>query len=120
MWHSGVSLVTWFGLQDRGGSSQYQSGLFRHSASLGKAKAKPGLTAFRFPFVAYLNGHSISIWGRNATSDKQLVTIQRRHGSKGRWTTVAKIRSNSTGIFKGTLRLAASKNDCTCSVSPLG
>ena len=36
MWRSGVSLVTWFGLQDRGGSSQYQSGLYRHSKSLGK------------------------------------------------------------------------------------
>jgi hypothetical protein len=111
MWKSGVSLVTWFGLQDRGGSSQYQSGLYRHSKSLDRAAAKPGLIAFRFPFVAYLNGRSISIWGRNSTSDKQTVTIQRRHGSKGHWTTVAKIRSNSTGIFKGTLRLAATKKD---------
>jgi hypothetical protein len=111
MWRSGVSLVTWFGLQDRGGSSQYQSGLFRHSASLSKAKAKPGLTAFRFPFVAYLNGRSISVWGRNATSNKQVVTIQLRHGGSGAWTTVAKIRSNSSGIFKGTLNLAASKKD---------
>jgi hypothetical protein len=111
MWKSGVSLVTWFGLQDRGGSSQYQSGLFRHSASLSKAKAKPGFTAFRFPLVAYLNGRSVSIWGRNATSDKQVVTIQLRHGSSGGWKTVAKIRSNSSGIFKGTLSLAASKKD---------
>ena len=111
MWRSGVSLVTWFGLQDRGGSSQYQSGLFRHSASLSKAKAKPGFTAFRFPFVAYLNGRSISVWGRNATSDKQVVTIQLRHGTSGSWKTVANIRSNSSGIFKGTLQLAASKQD---------
>jgi hypothetical protein len=111
MWRSGVSLVTWFGLQDRGGSSQYQSGLYRHSKSLDNAAAKPGLTAFRFPFVAYLNGRSISIWGRNATSNKQVVTIQRRHGSKGHWITVAKIRSNSSGIFKGTLRLSATGKD---------
>ena len=111
MWRSGVSLVTWFGLQDRGGSSQYQSGLYRHSTSLSKATAKPGLTAFRFPFVAYLGRGSVSVWGRNATSDKELVTIQRRHGTSGGWTTVAKVRSNSSGIFKGALKLAATKND---------
>ena len=111
MWRSGVSLVTWFGLQDRGGSSQYQSGLYRHSKSVDKAAAKPGLTAFRFPLVAYLNGRSVSIWGRNATSDKQVVTIQLRHGTSGSWKTVAKIRSNSSGIFKGTLSLAASGKD---------
>jgi hypothetical protein len=111
MWKSGVSLVTWFGLQDRGGSSQYQSGLFRHSASLAKAKAKPGLTAFRFPFVAYLGKGTVSIWGRDATSNKQVVTIQRRHGAGGHWTTVARIRSNSSGIFKASVRLAATKKD---------
>lgn len=111
MWHSGVSLVTWFGLEDKGGKSPYQSGLYYHAKSLANAKAKPVRTAFRFPFVAYLNGHSISVWGRNATSDTQVVTIQRRHGSSGHWTTVAKIRSNSTGIFKGTLSLAATKSD---------
>jgi hypothetical protein len=111
MWRSGVSLVTWFGLQDRGGSSQYQSGLFRHAASLNKAKAKPVRTAFRFPFVAYLGRGRVSIWGRNATSDKRVVTIQRRHGTSGHWTTVARIRSNGSGIFKGSLKLRASAKD---------
>jgi hypothetical protein len=118
MWHSGVSLVTWFGLEDKGGKSPYQSGLYYHAKSVANAKAKPGLTAFRFPFVAYLNGRSVSIWGRNATSDKQMVTIQLRHGSKGHWTTVAKIRSNSAGIFKATLRLAASKKDSLRATAP--
>ena len=111
MWRSGVSLVTWFGLQDRGGHSQYQSGLFRSSKSLEHAKAKPGMSAFRFPFVAYLGGRSVSIWGRDATSDKQVVTIQRRHGTHGHWLTVARIRSNASGIFKGSLKLAATKHD---------
>jgi len=118
MWRSGVSLVTWFGLQDRGGSSQYQSGLYRHSKSLDNAAAKPGLTAFRFPFVAYLGNGGVTVWGRNATSNKQVVTIQRRHGSSGHWTTVAKIRSNSSGIFKGTLRLAATGKDSLRASAP--
>jgi Cellulase (glycosyl hydrolase family 5) len=111
MWRSGVSLVTWFGLQDRGGNSPYQSGLFRHSSSLNDAKAKPVRTAFRFPFVAYLGRRAVTIWGRDATSDKRVVTIQRRQGTHGRWSTVAKIRSNASGIFKATPKLSASKKD---------
>ena len=111
MWRSGVSLVTWFGLQDRGGHSPYQSGLYRHSTALAQARAKPVRTAFRFPFVAYLAGGRITIWGRDATSDARLVTIQRRHGPRGRWSTVAKVRSNKFGIIKTTLRLAATKKD---------
>ena len=111
MWRSGVSLVTWFGLQDRGGHGPYQSGLFRYSTSLEQAKAKPVRTAFRFPFVAYLGRGSVSIWGRDATSDARVVTIQRRHGGHGRWGTVAKIRTNRSGIFKASLKLRASSKD---------
>ena len=42
-------LVTWFDLQDRKSPSPYQSGLYFHSSSLESARAKPVLTAFRFP-----------------------------------------------------------------------
>jgi Cellulase (glycosyl hydrolase family 5) len=111
MWRSGVSLVTWFGLQDKGGKSPYQSGLFFHAKTLDRARAKPVRTAFRFPFVAYLGTHNVAVWGRDATSNVQLVTIQRRHGTHGSWRTVAKVRSNRTGIFSAKLKLAASKKD---------
>ncbi|HJQ75333.1 MAG TPA: hypothetical protein VJ814_10615, partial [Gaiellaceae bacterium] len=94
MWRSGVSLVTWFLLQDQPGSSPYQSGLYFSASSLASARAKPMRTSFRFPFVAYLHGGTVSVWGRDATSGKALVTIQRRHGSRGPWRTVARIRSN--------------------------
>jgi Cellulase (glycosyl hydrolase family 5) len=118
MWKSGVSLVTWFGLQDRGGRSPYQSGLFRHSISLDTAKAKSVRTAFRFPFVAYLGRGRIAIWGRDATSDTQVVAIQRRHGAHGRWVTVARIRSNAAGIFKASPKLNATKKDWLRAVAP--
>ncbi|HEY3549695.1 MAG TPA: cellulase family glycosylhydrolase, partial [Gaiellaceae bacterium] len=111
MWRSGVSLVTWFGLQDRGGHGPYQSGLYRHSQSLDRAKAKPVRTAFRFPFVAYVGHSRVSVWGRNATSDKRVVTIQLRHGSHGHWRTVAKVRANRLGILKANLTLKATKRD---------
>jgi cellulase (glycosyl hydrolase family 5) len=107
MFRSGVSLVTWFGLQDRGGKSPYQSGLYRAGKSLSRARVKPVRTAFRFPFVAYLGKGSVSIWGRNATSSKRLVTIQARNGTHAPWRTVAKIQSNRYGIFKAKLKLRA-------------
>jgi hypothetical protein len=71
------------------------------------------LTAFRFPFVAYLGKKktTISIWGRDATSDKETVTIQLRHGTSGSWRSVALISSNANGIFDATLKLTATKKD---------
>jgi hypothetical protein len=111
MWLSGVSMVTWFDLQDRKSPSPYQSGLYFHSSSLKRAKAKPVRTAFRFPFVAYLRGSTVSVWGRDATSTKVRVTIQRRHGKSGAWRTVGRVVSNGSGIFRATLRLSATKTD---------
>ena len=37
--------------------------------------------------------------------------MQRRHGKRGAWRTVARVRSNQYGIFKATLRLKAAKQD---------
>jgi hypothetical protein len=111
MWLSGVSLVTWFLLEDYPSPSPYQSGLYFHSESLATARAKPGLTAFRFPFVAYLQKRSVGIWGRDAASDKETVTIQRRHGKGGAWRTVAQVTSNANGIFLAKLKLKATKKD---------
>jgi hypothetical protein len=111
MWLAGVSLVTWFLLEDYPSPSPYQSGLYFHSSSLAHARAKPVLTAFRFPFVAYLAKKTVSVWGRDATSDKEVVTIQLRHGKTGRWRTVARVSSNRYGIFRASLKLKASKRD---------
>jgi hypothetical protein len=111
MWRSGVSLVTWFGFQDQRKPSPYASGLFFHSKSLEHARAKPTRTAFRFPFVAYLRKRAVTVWGRNATSKKTVVTIQRRLGKHGRWKAVARIRTNRYGIFKAKLRLKATAKD---------
>jgi hypothetical protein len=118
MWRSGVSLVTWFGLEDKGGKSPYQSGLFFHAKSLERAKAKPVRTAFRFPFVAYLGSGKVSVWGRDATSNARVVTIQRRHGTHGAWRAVARVRANRTGIFRAKLKLAASRKDWLRATAP--
>jgi hypothetical protein len=111
MWLSGISLVTWFLLEDLPHPSYYQSGLFFRSSSVDQARPKPMHTAFRFPFVAYLKKTKVSIWGRVATSDAQVVNVQRRQGKKGAWRTVARVRANQYGIFKATFRLKATKKD---------
>ena len=118
MWRSGVSLVTWFDLQDRPSPSPYQSGLYFHASSLSHARPKPVLTAFRFPFVAYLHGSTVSVWGRDATSDKVAVTIQRRRGKSGAWQPVGTVVANSNGIFRATLKLSATKTDWLRAVAP--
>jgi hypothetical protein len=109
MWLSGVSLATWLMLQD---SAKWpaQCGLYFAGDPIDSAKAKPTLTAFRFPFVAYRRPGGVSIWGRDATSNSRLVTIQLRHGHK-RWRTVARVRSNRYGIFVANLSLHALKTD---------
>jgi hypothetical protein len=118
MWLSGVSLVTWFLLEDNPSPSPYQSGLYFHAKSLENARAKPTLTAFRFPFVAYLGKKNVSVWGRDATSDQEAVTVQRRHGKRGSWRTVAHLRANRYGIFKATLKLKATKKDWVRATAP--
>ena len=111
MWLSGVSLVTWFLLEDYPLPSPFDSGLYFYAPSLNNARAKPTRTAFRFPFTAYLKKKTVLIWGRVATSDVQVVTVKRRHGKSGPWRTVARVRSNRYGIFKATLKLKATRND---------
>jgi cellulase (glycosyl hydrolase family 5) len=117
-WRSGVSLMTWFCLEDRSGSSPYKSGLYFHAQSLDNLRPKPMLTAFRFPFVAYLHRSTVSLWGRDTTSTQERVTIQRRHGKRGSWKTVGYVVANSTGIFKARLKLHATKKDWLRAVAP--
>jgi hypothetical protein len=118
MWLSGVSLVTWFLLDDAPPPSYYKSGLFFHASSVARARPKPVRTAFRFPFVAYRHRSSVSVWGRDATSDQELVTLQRRHGKKGAWRTVARVRSNGSGIFRASIRLRTSTGDWLRAIAP--
>jgi len=111
MWLSGISLVTWYLLQDVPGNSPYKSGLYFAGRPIATARAKPTLTAFRFPFVAYLGSGTVSVWGRDATSAKEVVTIEERHGLGGAWRPVAKVTTNRYGIFEAKLRLAATARD---------
>jgi hypothetical protein len=117
-WHSGVSLLTWFGLEDQKSPSPYQSGLYFHSRSLQNPRPKSVLTAFRFPFVAYLHRSTVSVWGRDATSDTERVAIQQKHGKHGAWQTVGYVVANDNGIFRAALKVSATKQDWLRAVAP--
>ena len=117
-WRSGISLFTWFDLEDHTSPSPYQSGLYFHSSSLSRARPKMLLTAFRFPFVAYLHRSTVSVWGRDATSSSARVGIQLRHGKSGSWRTVGYVDANANGIFRATLKLKATKTDWLRAVAP--
>ena len=109
VWKSGATLGTWYLLQDEPKSTPFQSGLYMNSSSIAGARAKPLLAAFEMPFVAYYkSGGKVQMWGRDATSDKQDVTIQMK--VSGKWKTVAIITSNGNGIFEATLPLHAKKS----------
>jgi Cellulase (glycosyl hydrolase family 5) len=119
MWLMGISLVTWFLVADYPSPSPYQSGFYFYSSSLANARPKPVLTAFRFPFVAYLGKKkTVSVWGRDASSTRQLVTIQRAHKAGGPYRTVAKVRTNASGVFKATFKLKATKKDWLRATAP--
>ena len=112
MWLSGVSLVTWFLIEDYPSPSPYQSGLYFHAASIEDARAKPVLTAFRFPFVAYLGKKkTVSVWGRDATSDKETRHDSAPARQERKLAAVAVVSSNANGIFKAKLKLKATKKD---------
>ena len=115
-WRSGISLFTWFTIEDQSGTGPYKSGLYFHASSLSHARPKPVLTAFRFPFVAYLHGSTVNVWGRDETSDKQRVAIQLRHGRS--WHTASYVVANGSGIFKAALKLNAAKQDSMRAVAP--
>lgn len=117
-WRFGVSLFTWFDLEDRPGTGPYKSGLYFHASSLSQARPKPVLTAFRFPFVAYLMGRTVSVWGRDATSSRVRVAIQVRHGESGSWRIAAYVVPNSSGVYQATLDLKASAKDWLRAVAP--
>jgi hypothetical protein len=103
MWSAGVSFVTWFTLRDRPiKTSPYQSGLYFQGSSYARARPKPALTAFRFPFVAFAPSKKVFVWGRTPTRASATVLVE-QHRSSG-WHRVAALRADRAGIFSAELR----------------
>ena len=105
MWRAGVSQVTWFQLRDEADAGRphpqvFESGLYqRCDAGISCDTAKPALTAFRFPFVAFRSrGGRASIWGRTPGGARARVIIEQ--ATRRGWRRLARVRANRHGIFQ--------------------
>jgi hypothetical protein len=103
MWRSGVSLVTWISLRDAPPPSPVSCGFYFASG-----RAKPSLTAYRFPFVAYPRRGRIFTWGRTPWGRPARVRIEQR--VRRYWRLLGTVSTNPNGIFTTTLT-AAGKGD---------
>ena len=106
MWSAGVSLVTWFRLEDDPLTgplgTPYQSGFYTTSGS-----PKASLQAFRFPTVALTKRGGILVWGRTPGTTATSVTIQIKTGRT--WKKLSTLNSNGQGIFTKTYRVPYKK-----------
>jgi hypothetical protein len=99
LWREGVSTLCWFLIVDQAPvpnyAESYQSGLYYING-----KPKPGLEAYRFPFVVQSVGHGqYQLWG--ITPRSGTVSVQRRVG--GKWVTLYRFHRRAHGIFDRTI-----------------
>jgi hypothetical protein len=98
MWQNGVSVVTWFRVEDDSmRESPYQSGFW-----MTNGRRKRSLTAFRFPVVAFGHRRGIRVWGRTPAGVRGRVLVQVRSGR--RWRHLGRVNTNAWGVFSKTYR----------------
>jgi hypothetical protein len=98
LWHEGVDAAVWYLLIDQPNDpGNYESGVYYITG-----QAKPGLQAFRFPFVVEPQRHHRSlVWGIAPSSGT--VLVQRARGP--RWQTMWRFRVRGHAIFRRTVKL---------------
>lgn len=103
MWRNRVSVVTWFLLRDLPrDKAPFQSGLYFTGSTVAADRPKPTLRAFRFPFIALVDGHGTTLWGRTPWGKPGTVLVQKR--TRGSWKKVMELRTDRFGIFQKHLR----------------
>jgi hypothetical protein len=108
MSRSGVSLAVYFGLRDGPPPPAiFQTGLYYSCpGGAGCDRPKPGLAAFRFPFVAYATSRKrqVAIWGRTPAGAPGTVQIQ-SSAAGGRWRLLSRLSAGGDGLFTGRLQI---------------
>jgi hypothetical protein len=103
MWASGVDLAIWLTLRDEAfPAAAVQGGLYFRGSTLQNDRPKPALTAFTFPFVAYLAPHGVRIWARTPWGKAATIRVERR--SADGWQSVATLHTDRFGIGQKTIR----------------
>ncbi|MDQ4082613.1 MAG: hypothetical protein M3123_06960 [Actinomycetota bacterium] len=98
MWQHGVSVVTWFRIEDDPlRTSPYQSGFFTVDG-----RRKRSLAAFRFPVVGFAKRGGVAVWGRTPAGRAGRVVVELKAG-RG-WRRLATVQTNRYGIFLRTFR----------------
>ena len=111
MWSTGIDLVVWLQLRDEPyPQSPNQGGLYYRGTSFATDRPKPTLTAFRFPFVAYLDKVMV-VWGRTPTSEAGSVAIEYRSAGETPWRRLVTLQANRFGIFTGRVAARLSRTD---------
>jgi hypothetical protein len=101
LWRQGVNHVLWYQLADSGPGG-YNSGVYFKSG-----KAKPGTTAFRFPFLTTRRSSSTVIaWGRSPAAGELVIERQNRHG----WVVLSHFTVDKDEVFQLPLNLRDSAN----------
>ena len=96
IWKAGVSLVTWWRVQDDPlAQTPYQSGLYTVDG-----RKKPSVQAFRFPTVGFRTTRRIQVWGRTPFGRPGTVGVLLRR--QGLWQRIDKLRTSRYGVFRAT------------------
>jgi hypothetical protein len=96
LWRQGVSHVLWYQLADSG-KGGYNSGVYFKNG-----RAKPGATAFRFPFLTNRRSRSsVVAWGRAPVAGTIKIERQDRHG----WSVLTQFPVGHQEVFHLTLKL---------------
>jgi hypothetical protein len=101
LWKQGVDTITWYLIADQlpvpNYGSTYQSGIY-----FANGRPKPGLEAFRFPFVVASGARGRdSVWGDPPTSGTVLVQARRgRH-----WSTILRFHARTRRVFLQLIKL---------------
>jgi hypothetical protein len=100
LWRQGAKVVINLQVRDprydRSNKLQVYAGLFKPGG-----RAKPALTAFRFPFVTHGGGSRLHAWGIAPEAGR--LTIERKRG--GRWRAVKRLHVRNGKVFQTRIRV---------------
>jgi hypothetical protein len=115
-WAAGIENYFWFCLRDwdipgASWSQTLECGLYFRGKTIEQDKAKPALTAFEFPMVAFREKTGIKIWGRTKNALRGVVAIEFSSNGKTKWKKVLNLKTTSQGVFYTFIRTSLGKNN---------
>lgn len=101
LWRGGVDAIAWFELAD-GACVPNCGDVFESGLYFVNGTPKPGIEAFKFPFVVVPSGSRDVVWGIAPVAG----TVQVQERKSGRWRTILTFRRGAHAIFTRTISLS--------------